>query len=42
MLATGLMAAQLRQLLARRLTQQLAGSLIILFGFLTLLPVLPF
>jgi sulfite exporter TauE/SafE len=40
MLATGLMAAQLRQLLARRLTQQLAGSLIILFGLFTLVPIL--
>jgi len=40
MLATGLMAAQLRQLLAHRLTQQLAGSLIILFGLFTLVPVL--
>ncbi len=40
MLATGLMAAQLRQLLARRLTQQLAGCLIILFGLFTLAPIL--
>ncbi|WP_020680335.1 sulfite exporter TauE/SafE family protein [Marinobacterium rhizophilum] len=40
MLATGLMAAQLRQLLAHRLTQQLAGGLIILFGLFTLAPVL--
>ncbi len=42
MLATGLMAAQLRQLLARRLTRHLAGTLIMLFGLFTLLPVLPF
>jgi len=36
MLTTGLLADQLRRLLARRLTQQLAGLLIIAFGVYTL------
>ncbi|MFC6673598.1 sulfite exporter TauE/SafE family protein [Marinobacterium aestuariivivens] len=36
MLTTGLAAAQLRRLLARRLTQQLAGGLIIGFGLYSL------
>ncbi len=36
MLTTGLLADQLRRLLARRLTQQLAGLMIIVFGVYTL------